>query len=419
MKRVSAIALTIGSCLPYAALAADLPKISVMTADAKAAEAGSDPASFVIIREGASIDKPLTVFFTMSGTATNGVDYASVGPSITFPAQSPMATVTIKPIADALVEGTETVVLTLSAKPGVYTLGEDKSGEATITDAPRGSAGAPTGNHPNDTTEPPVVDTTNGLPRPDRTGTLLVTMTFDAAGNWNDPRSGAYSNMKFHRVLTYTIPLRGTYGPGSGFTNIDKRDVAGPVFMPNFKRFLVLEPRDLMAPLPRVCGKGTAQIADERSGMEVGDPGQPPLVPFTETIKGGGVFPSGDKTVPERDLCLTKVTLDFEKHVFHMSLDGSDSNVKVINVHNGHAARPMNLPLQGYDSNGAAKAKLTWFDMPMGAGNPNTIAATRTFEAFNTVSGPMQGATFPLTARIEYRLTLNPAEAPAARTTAR
>ena len=237
---------------------------------------------------------------------------------------------------------------------------------------------------------------------------LVVTMTFDGMGKWKHSSNGTFSDLTFQRVLKYSIPLRGTYSPGSGFDNIDKRELAGPVFMPNFKRFLILEPRDVMAPMPRVCGRGKTAFEDKSSGMQVGDPGQPPLIPFTETIAGGGVFPSGDKTVPERDLCLTKVTLDFEKHVFHMTLDGSDSNVKVTNVHNGHASRPINLPLQGYDSDGAATAKLTWFDMPLGKGRPDTVAGARTIEQFNMVSAPMSnGVKYPLRARIEYQVTLD------------
>jgi hypothetical protein len=238
----------------------------------------------------------------------------------------------------------------------------------------------------------------------ERTGTLSVTVTFEGAGNWKHPKNGAYAALKFHRVLTYTMPVRGIYSPGSGFTNIDRRELSGVNMAPSMKRFLILQPRDAVGPAGRACGKGTTEFADESSGMEVGGPGQPPLVPFTETIRGGGAFPSGDKTVPERDLCLTKVTLDFEKHVFHMSLDGTDSNVKVQAVHNGHAAPRANLPLQGYD-NGAAKAKLTWFDVPMAAPNANVIEGTRTIENFNTVSGPMD-STFPLRATVNYRVTL-------------
>jgi hypothetical protein len=243
------------------------------------------------------------------------------------------------------------------------------------------------------------------LPPPDRSGTLVVTVTFDGAGNWKHPKNGAYSALKFHRVLTYTMPLRGLYSAGSGFMNIDRRELSGAMAVPNFRRFLILQPRDAVGPAGRACGKGSTMFADESSGMEVGDPGQPPLVPFTETIRGGGPFPSGDKTVTERDLCLTKVSLDFEKHVLHMSLDGTDSNVKVSLVHNGHAAPPVTLPLQGYD-NGAAKAKLTWFDVPLATNTQaNVIEGTRTIGGFNTVSGPMN-STFPLRATVSYRVTL-------------
>jgi hypothetical protein len=245
-----------------------------------------------------------------------------------------------------------------------------------------------------------------GLPPPDRTGSLVVSITFDGAGSWKHPKNGAYSNMKFHRVLTYTVPLRGTYSPGSGFTDIDRREPKGALSIPNFKRYLVLQPRDLMGPAGRVCGQGTTDFLDESSGLQVGDPGQPPLVPFTHIIKGGGLFPSGDKSVPERDLCMTKVSLDFDKHVFHMSLDGSDSNVKVVTTHTGHVFPPVNLPLQGYD-NGDAKAKLTWYDVPlqMSAGG-HGFEGSRVIEKFNTVSGPMS-STFPLRATVKYRLTLN------------
>jgi hypothetical protein len=358
------------------------------------------------MREAAPIEKPLTVYFTMSGTATNGVDYANVGTSITFAAGSPTATVLIKPVADALTEGTETVVLTLAAKPGAYTISDYKSDQATITDAPPGAAGATPGTPGKGPTEPPPVDT-YGLPPPDRTGSLLITMTFDGAGNWKHPSNGAYASYKFHRVLTYTVPLRGIYSAGSQIIDINRREhPRGAMALPNFKRYLVLTPRDRMEPLPRVCGKGTVQFADEAHGMAVGDPGQPPLIPFTQTWQGGGPFPSGDKTVPERDLCFTQVALDYEKHVFHMILDGSDSHVKVTDTVNGHSAPPYNALLHG-DQSSEAKAKMTWYDMPMANGAPNVIAGTRTFENFNLESTP-KSVKFPLTARVEYRLTLDP-----------
>jgi hypothetical protein len=80
--------------------------------------------------------------------------------------------------------------------------------------------------------------------------------------------------------------------------------------------------------------------------------------------------------------------------------------VKVTNVHNEHAARPYNALLHG-DQSSEAKAKMTWYDMPMATGTPNVIAGTRTFENFNLES-TSKGVKFPLTARVEYRLTLDP-----------
>lgn len=386
---------------------ATLPRVTVVAIDAQASEAG-DVANFMLTREGGDITKPLTVPFALSGSAASGADYANPGTSVTFVQYSPFVSVTIKPVKDSLTEGTETVVLTLSPKPGQYMPGDERSAQATITDVPpNGGSTSGTPGKGSPVPPPPINDPFRNLPPPDRIGSLVVSMTWDGAGSWRHPKNGTYSNMKFHRVLTYTVPLRGTYAPMSGLTEIDRREPKGALYIPNFKRYLVLEPRDLMGPAGRVCGQGTTDFLDEASGMQVGDPGQPPLVPFHQTIKGGGLFPSGDKTVPERDLCMTRVSLDFDKHVFHVILDGSDSNVKIVDTNNGHSMPPGNLPLQGYD-NGGAKAKLTWYDVPlqMSAGG-HGFEGSRVIENFNTVSGHMSTTTFPLRATVKYRLTLN------------
>src|SRR5690242_6678949 len=138
--------------------------------------------------------------------------------------------------------------------------------------------------------------------------------------------------------------------------------------------------------------------------MEVGDPGQPPLVPYTETWHGGGPFPSGDKTVPERDLCLTRFALDTEKHVAHIVIDGSDSHVKTQITHNGFQPRPINVRLQGDDLNGSAKEKLSFFDVPVPAG-AKSFEFSRTIEGFSQVTG--KGKTqVPLRATVKWRVTI-------------
>ena len=88
-----------------------LPQISV-TGGGNAYEAGPPPASFTLTRtEDPSAE--LTVEFTLTGTATNGVDYVTIPTSVTFAAGSSTATVEIAAINDTLAEPTETVVLTL------------------------------------------------------------------------------------------------------------------------------------------------------------------------------------------------------------------------------------------------------------------------------------------------------------------
>ncbi len=229
-----------------------------------------------------------------------------------------------------------------------------------------------------------VVDPRTSLPPADRTGTLTVTISFDGTGTWKHPKNGAYSNLRYHRELSYSVPLRGTYGAGSGDAAIDRRDQAGGMNV-DFKRYLAGRPRDAMGPAGTACGKGTIAIRDDSSGMEVGDPGQPPLVPFTQQIRGGGAYPSGDRTVPERDLCQTHGIFDNQRHVLHLSLDGADSYVKVTNTHNGPVMPPYNLRLQGDAAD--AKAKLDLRDVPVPAG-ATRASGSRVIENASTVGGP-------------------------------
>ncbi len=86
-------------------------------------------ASFYISRTGSTTNS-LTVNFTLSGTASNGVDYSIVGSSVIIPAGASGADVTITPINDTSFEGTETIILTLD--PGAY--GRGPSATMYLTD---------------------------------------------------------------------------------------------------------------------------------------------------------------------------------------------------------------------------------------------------------------------------------------------
>lgn len=117
-----------------ATVTSPLPTVTVATPLAGASESGPVAGKFTISRSGATL-APLVVNLTMSGTAANGTDYTAVGSSVTIPAGSASVDVSITPTVDAVAEGDETAVLTLSAD-AAYTLGAPVSGTVTIADLP-------------------------------------------------------------------------------------------------------------------------------------------------------------------------------------------------------------------------------------------------------------------------------------------
>jgi hypothetical protein len=100
---------------PSAALvtiADDEPFVSITANDNSANETGPDAGQFTISRTGSTTGS-LTVYYAITGTASNGDDYSSIPASATIPASSTSTNVTITPVDDAVVEGNETVTLTL------------------------------------------------------------------------------------------------------------------------------------------------------------------------------------------------------------------------------------------------------------------------------------------------------------------
>ena len=112
------------------------PFVYLIAYDADAAEAGTDPATMLVLRIGAT-NAPLTVFYETAGTASNGVDYLALPGSVTIPAGSYFAELTITPIDDSLVEGIETVLVGLDQPlvwPPPYIVGWPSIALATIED---------------------------------------------------------------------------------------------------------------------------------------------------------------------------------------------------------------------------------------------------------------------------------------------
>jgi len=110
------------------------PTVSVVAAPLTVAEdTTTPPAKFTITRTGAKTDD-LIVPFAVSGTATSGVDYQSIGTQVVIPAGQASVVVYVTPIDDSLIEGNETVVLTLSASSDMKIGTSKTTGTVTITE---------------------------------------------------------------------------------------------------------------------------------------------------------------------------------------------------------------------------------------------------------------------------------------------
>jgi hypothetical protein len=107
------------------------PVVTVVVADGVAAEAGLDRGAIRFRRAGGDLSAPLTVSYTVGGTATPGVDYRSLTGTVTFAAGAAAADVVVRPLDDATFEPVETVLVAAVAGPG-YVLGDAATGRVAI-----------------------------------------------------------------------------------------------------------------------------------------------------------------------------------------------------------------------------------------------------------------------------------------------
>ena len=126
--------------------------VNVFVSDNQASEVAGSKAQFTVRRNGA-VASDLEVFFGLSGSASNGIDYTYVSNSVVIPAGATDALVDIWALPDSLYEGYDTVVLTLQTPvcaaivpppPGCYEVGLANAARVTIVD-------------PNNTNVPPLV----------------------------------------------------------------------------------------------------------------------------------------------------------------------------------------------------------------------------------------------------------------------
>ncbi|MDB6025632.1 MAG: hypothetical protein JWM68_1855 [Verrucomicrobiales bacterium] len=101
--------------------------VTVAAATPTASETGPTQGMFTLTRT-SSTGTPLTVNYTMSGTASNGLDYTALSGSVTFSATETTTNIFVTPVDDGISELPETVVLTLVDGPGYVS-----AGSATVT----------------------------------------------------------------------------------------------------------------------------------------------------------------------------------------------------------------------------------------------------------------------------------------------
>lgn len=111
---------------------ANIATVNVTASDPNASETGPKAGTFLISRTGATT-AALSVGFSLTGSATNGTDFNSIGTAATIPAGQASATVTVTPINDTITEGTEYVVLSLNAGTG-YVVGAGNFATVAIAD---------------------------------------------------------------------------------------------------------------------------------------------------------------------------------------------------------------------------------------------------------------------------------------------
>jgi hypothetical protein len=233
--------------------------LTILDNDEAAGTVAFGAATFTVSEAGGSIVIPLTrtggtagevtVTVAVSGTATPGDDFGAVPTTVTFADGEDTATIAIPVVDDDLVEGDETVVLTLSDPTGGAVLGAISVATLTITD--------------DDEEEPPPAD-----------GDDLVTVSGQPDGTTQVFRVGDDG------VLA---PVGTALNPFPGFAGVVRSttaDVDG----------------DGIADTIAVTGPGTAIRMTVISGAAGNPVLVPPTAPFagSEDFTGGGFVAAAD-----------------------------------------------------------------------------------------------------------------------------
>jgi hypothetical protein len=216
------------------------PVVNVVVTDATASEIPlvppwldipqrMDPAVFQVSRSDGT-NQPLAVRYRLGGTAVNGLDYEALPGVVTIPAGSFVADITVWPIDDFIIEGDETVTVTLAPNcatagvvRGCYVIGPSNEASAVILD--------------NDTESnlPPVVTVVATEPHASEAGPVAGVFTFSRTGPAIDPmtvffRTGgtARNGIDYEAISNYVVFPAGAGSAAVTVTPVDDQLVEGP-----------------------------------------------------------------------------------------------------------------------------------------------------------------------------------------------
>jgi hypothetical protein len=135
---LSVVALLLVLTVSVAFAQSSTSTVSIKATDPTAKEP-SDNGAFTVYRNANSTSTAaLTVYYSLSGTATNGKDYSTLSGNVIIPAGALSATIPVRVIDDLLKEGTETVTATIipycpGPLPCTYNIAPSPANSATVS----------------------------------------------------------------------------------------------------------------------------------------------------------------------------------------------------------------------------------------------------------------------------------------------
>jgi uncharacterized repeat protein (TIGR01451 family) len=208
----------------------DFPSVSVAVNPASVAENGSANLVYTFTLSQAALS-PLSVVYTISGTATNGTDYTAIASPLAISTGLTSATVTVNPTSDPTTENDETVILSVQAGSG-YSVGTPNSATGTILndDVPTVTAPTSTAVTSTSATLGGTVSSAGGATITQRGIVLSITGTngdplIGGAGVTNLTTSGTTGVFTLNATsltpnTAYSFKAYATNGAGTGYTSV-------------------------------------------------------------------------------------------------------------------------------------------------------------------------------------------------------